>query len=100
MFRDEYPAIQDSRIKVGVVDTGISSARFSIKNHVVHGRSFVWTSTAKGFEQETSWWLATDPHGSQMANIISQLDPRCIFYIAQVTDDAKYFDEGNVVKVS
>ncbi|KAI1768444.1 subtilisin-like protein [Hypoxylon sp. FL1150] len=99
---NQYPAIQDSRVKfgvkVGVVDTGVSSARFSLGSHVVHGRSFVWTSTAKEFEQETSWWLATDPHGSQMANIISQLDPCCIFYIAQVTDDARYFDEGNVVK--
>ncbi|KAI0539754.1 subtilisin-like protein [Xylaria digitata] len=98
MLRDQYPDIRDSRIKVGVVDTGINTARFSIDNHAVHGRSFVWTNTAKEFEQEASWWLATDSHGSQMANIISQLDPRCILYIAQVTDDARYFDEGNVVK--
>ncbi|GAP83724.1 putative subtilisin like [Rosellinia necatrix] len=97
-LKDQYPDIQDWRIKVGVVDTGISTARFSIDSHVVHGRSFVWTNTAKEFEQETSWWLATDSHGSQMANIISQLDPRCIFYMAQVTDDARYFNEGNVVK--
>ncbi|TGJ82712.1 hypothetical protein E0Z10_g6061 [Xylaria hypoxylon] len=89
----------DSRIKVGVVYTGISTARFSIDSHAVHGRSFVWTNTAMEFEQEASWWLATDSHGSQMANIISQLDPRCIFSIAQVTDDARYFGKGSVVKL-
>ncbi|KAI1373538.1 subtilisin-like protein [Hypoxylon crocopeplum] len=98
MLGDQYPDILDSRIKVGVVDTGISTARFSIDSHVVHGRSFVWTNTAKEFEQEASWWLATDSHGSQMANIISQLDPRCVFYIAQITDDARYIEESNVIK--
>ncbi|KAI5920580.1 hypothetical protein F4810DRAFT_713432 [Camillea tinctor] len=54
-------------------------------------------SQIKEFEQESSWWLATDSHGSQMANIISRLDPRCAFYIAQVTDNSRYFAEGNVV---
>ncbi|KAI1136077.1 subtilisin-like protein [Hypoxylon sp. FL0543] len=99
MLRDQYPDIQNySRIKVGVADTGISTARFSIDSHIVHGRSFVWTNTAKAFEHEAPWWLATDSHGSQMANIISQLDPHCVFYIAQITDDARYIEENNVIK--
>ncbi|KAI0837188.1 subtilisin-like protein [Hypoxylon sp. FL0890] len=97
-LRDQFPDIQNSRIKVGIADTGISTARFSIDSHIVRGRSFVWTNTAKEFEHEAPWWLATDCHGSQMANIISQLDPLCAFYIAQITDDARYIEESNVIK--
>ncbi|KAK3934319.1 hypothetical protein QBC46DRAFT_454278 [Diplogelasinospora grovesii] len=47
---------------------------------------------------EAPWWLATDPHGSQMANIISQLDPCCAFYFLQIADDMRYIKEENVVK--
>ncbi|OIW30896.1 subtilisin-like protein [Coniochaeta ligniaria NRRL 30616] len=87
-----------SRTKVAILDSGISHARFSTRSHRVLGRSFVWTNPDDVTELEAPWWLAPDPHGSQMANIISQLDPHCEFYIAQIAEDMRYIRESNVIK--
>ena|SRR5271168_4971977 len=47
-------------------------------------------------ERASSWWLAPEPHGSYVANIVSQLDPRCELYIAQI---AAYKDEISIQSV-
>ncbi|KAM3509125.1 hypothetical protein MY11210_006464 [Beauveria gryllotalpidicola] len=85
------------RTKIAILDSGINRARFSFESHKVHGRSFVWTRIG-ALELEAAWWLATDPHGSQMANIIAQLDPQCELYIAQIADDMGFIEEGNVIR--
>jgi hypothetical protein len=51
------------------------SKRLKNGNHI----SFV-----HGPEGESPWWHAEDPHGTQMANLIAAIDPRCDLYIARV----------------
>jgi hypothetical protein len=99
LFPDPEASLATSRTKVAILDSGISHARFSTRSHRVLGRSFVWTNPDDVTELEAPWWLAPDPHGSQMANIISQLDPHCEFYIAQIAEDMRYIKESNVIKV-
>lgn len=36
------------------------------------------------------WMFASDPHGTQMANLICALDPACELYVAKATDGNKY----------
>jgi hypothetical protein len=92
-------AISDTRTKVAILDSGVNGTRFPLQSHERHGRSFVWRSNEKRHQSEASWWLAVDPHGSQMANIISQLDPSCVFYFFQIADDMNYIELPTVVKV-
>ncbi|KID96017.1 Peptidase S8/S53, subtilisin/kexin/sedolisin, partial [Metarhizium majus ARSEF 297] len=50
-----------------------------------------WIKGGKSFvdddSQGSSWLFASDPHGTQMANLICALDPGCELYIAKVADD-------------
>jgi hypothetical protein len=92
-------AISDIRTKVAILDSGINGTRFPLQSHKRQGRSFVWRDNGKGHESEASWWLAVDPHGSQMANIISQLDPFCVFYFFQIADNMNYIELPTVIKV-
>ena len=45
------------------------------------GRSFVDDDF-----QLSPWLFASDPHGTQMANLICAIDPACELYVAKVTD--------------
>ncbi|KAK0654007.1 peptidase S8/S53, subtilisin/kexin/sedolisin [Cercophora samala] len=45
------------------------------------GRSFVDDD-----HQLSPWLFASDPHGTQMANLICAIDPACELYVAKVTD--------------
>ncbi|EHK20593.1 uncharacterized protein TRIVIDRAFT_154318, partial [Trichoderma virens Gv29-8] len=45
------------------------------------GRSF-----ADDDFQLSPWMFASDPHGTQMANLICAIDPTCELYVAKVTD--------------
>lgn len=45
------------------------------------GRSFVDDD-----HQLSPWLFASDPHGTQLANIICAIDPACELYVAKVTD--------------
>ncbi|KAL6402599.1 Peptidase S8/S53, subtilisin/kexin/sedolisin [Ilyonectria robusta] len=91
-------SISNTRTKVAILDSGVNGTRFPLQSHERHGRSFVWRDNGKGHQSEASWWLAVDPHGSHMANIISQLDPFCVFYFFQIADDMNYIELPTVVK--
>ncbi|KAK0640567.1 hypothetical protein B0T16DRAFT_460740 [Cercophora newfieldiana] len=54
-------------------------------SRVQRGRSFV---DDEG--QVSPWMFASDPHGTQMANLICAIDPLCEIYVAKVTDSNKY----------
>ncbi|KAJ6444913.1 hypothetical protein O9K51_03315 [Purpureocillium lavendulum] len=90
--------IPDTATKVAILDSGVNGSRFPMQRHSRHGRSFVWRDNGKGHQSEASWWLAVDPHGSHMANIISQLDPLCTFYFFQIADNMNYIELPTVVK--
>ncbi|UNI23916.1 hypothetical protein JDV02_009707 [Purpureocillium takamizusanense] len=90
--------IPDTRTKIAILDSGVNGTRFPLQRQDRQGRSFVWRDNGKGHQSEASWWLAVDPHGSQMANVISQLDPSCIFYFVQIADNMNYIELPTVVK--
>ncbi|KAK8146546.1 hypothetical protein G3M48_002972 [Beauveria asiatica] len=46
------------------------------------------------------WQFPSDPHGTQMANLICALDPTCEIYVARVAEDAFGIKPDNVTKVS
>ncbi|KFA46532.1 hypothetical protein S40293_09874 [Stachybotrys chartarum IBT 40293] len=92
------PGFQSPRTKVAILDSGVNGTQFPLHSHERQGRSFVWRDNGKGHESEASWWLAVDPHGSQMANIISQLDPFCKFYFFQIADNMNYIELPTVIK--
>lgn len=92
-------ATPDTKTKVAILDSGVNRTRFPLQSCERQGRSFVWRDNGKGHQSEASWWLAVDPHGSQMANIISQLDPFCMFYFIQIAENMNYIELPNVIKV-
>jgi hypothetical protein len=91
--------LSNTRTKVAILDSGVNETQFPLQSHERQGRSFVWRDNGNGHQSEASWWLAVDPHGSQMANIISQLDPSCVFYFFQIADNMNYIELPTVVKV-
>ncbi|KAI1817758.1 hypothetical protein GGS20DRAFT_531640 [Poronia punctata] len=94
-LKPEEPNNRPTRTKVAVLDSGITRSRFPLRGDRHRGRSFVLKNDGKS---ETVWWLATDPHGSQMANIISQLDPNCELSFYQVAEDMNYITPDTVIK--
>ncbi|KAI0593784.1 hypothetical protein F4775DRAFT_596851 [Biscogniauxia sp. FL1348] len=50
-------------------------------SRIEQGRSFVDDDF-----QLSPWLFASDPHGTQMANLICAIDPACRLYVAKVTD--------------
>jgi hypothetical protein len=79
-------------IKVAVIDNGIDGNSFGEK--LPHGVSFVYSS-----DEESNWWIASDPHGTQMAKFIRQIDPFCELYVAKVGNRSQDIRTGNVVQV-
>ncbi|KAM3548290.1 hypothetical protein ARSEF4850_009498, partial [Beauveria asiatica] len=59
------------------------------------GRSFVDSNS-----KFCPWQFPSDPHGTQMANLICALDPTCEIYVARVAEDAFGIKPDNVTKVS
>ena len=77
-------------IKVAIIDNGVialnstpqsTSPSFKLLKHLKKGRH---TSFFHPDDSESPWWHADDPHGTQMANLIAAIDPRCALYIARV----------------
>jgi hypothetical protein len=46
------------------------------------------------------WWLSADSHGTQMAKLVTNLDPCCTVYVAKVGDSKSNITNGAVVSVS
>ncbi|KAF3058826.1 Thermostable alkaline protease [Trichoderma lentiforme] len=66
-------------INVAVIDTGVDPD--SIKCFEICGASFV--SSESG---ESPWWFSYHPHGTQMAKVITELNPFCRLLVAKVGD--------------
>ena len=58
------------------------------------GRSFVESNTTFW-----PWQFPSDPHGTQMANLICAIDPFCEIYVARVAEDATGITPKAVAKV-
>lgn len=81
-------------MKVAIIDTGVDESDFSTN---IHKDGFKGDSFVTRDDMESHWWLSSDAHGTQMAKIISSIDPFCQLYIAKVGD---YKDDISVDRVA
>lgn len=89
------------RTKVAIIDNGVEGvtprAGSALACALQRGKHVSYVS---GQEGERPWWLAEEPHGTWMANLITAIDPRCDLYIARVcTGKVDDIDFSSVTKV-
>ncbi|KAI1819685.1 hypothetical protein F4861DRAFT_526015 [Xylaria intraflava] len=65
----------------------------SLWSHIQDGRSFVVENS-----RLNPWQFASDPHGTQMANLICAIDPFCEMYVARVAEDSLGITPDRVAK--
>lgn len=94
-FRDENEAEAELSpiVNVAVIDTGVDPD--SIQCSEISGASFV--SSESG---ESPWWFSYHPHGTQMAKVITDLNPRCRLLVAKVGDSVMDMTVDRVIQVS
>lgn len=63
-------------------------------NRIKEERSFV-----DGSSRLSPWSFASNPHGTQMANLICAIDPFCELYVARVAEDAMGITSKRVAQV-
>lgn len=73
----------------------IARARSSIADRIVEGESFVHGS----YGRLSSWLVASNPHGTQMANLICATDPKCHILVAKVGEHKNDVSPSAVEKV-
>ncbi|OAA56717.1 Peptidase S8/S53, subtilisin/kexin/sedolisin [Niveomyces insectorum RCEF 264] len=54
----------------------------SLWARVCEGRSFVHEQ-----DRVSPWYLASNPHGTQMANLVCAIDPLCQLFVAKIADN-------------
>ncbi|KAM6511355.1 hypothetical protein FALCPG4_016359 [Fusarium falciforme] len=70
---------EEPYIRVAVIDTGVDPN--CIQCSQISGASFVSSDSG-----ESPWWFSYHPHGTQMAKVISELNPHCKLLVAKVGD--------------
>ncbi|KAE8356849.1 hypothetical protein BDV28DRAFT_144762 [Aspergillus coremiiformis] len=73
--------------------TGNTKKSRSLWSRIREGRSFVEDDV-----RHSPWMFASDPHGTQMANLICAIDPACELYVARVTEGQHGISPERVVK--
>ncbi len=80
---------------VAVIDNGVDGTLSTLSERIIDGQSLV-----EDFDgHESPWWLASHPHGTQMASFIHQLDPCCGLYIVKVCDGSGGIDADILAEV-
>ncbi|KAF3067660.1 Minor extracellular protease Epr [Trichoderma lentiforme] len=85
-FRNSHVNHQSEHSK-GLTNDTKSNVRKETENHktlwsrIKGGKSFVEDGS-----RVSPWLLASNPHGTQMANLICAIDPWCDLYVAKVTE--------------
>lgn len=69
--------------------------RKTLWSRIKAGRSFVDDNF-----RVSPWLFASDPHGTQMANLICAVDPWCDLYVAKVTEGRSGIDPARVERVN
>jgi hypothetical protein len=91
------------RTRVAILDSGILT--IPPLQAEEEKNSGLWPRIAEGetFIDNTSrlppWQFASDPHGTQIANVISAIDPHCEIYVAKVTESRHGILPDNVADV-
>ncbi|ETR98413.1 hypothetical protein M419DRAFT_38429 [Trichoderma reesei RUT C-30] len=71
-----------------------TSGRRRLSSRIKKGRSFVDEGS-----KLYPWHLASDPHGTQMANLICAMDPFCELYVARVAEGKYGITPDRVARV-
>ncbi|KAH0563333.1 hypothetical protein GP486_002095 [Trichoglossum hirsutum] len=90
--------IKENPIKIAVIDSGVDQCRTTISDNIERGESFVEIRSESGMVRESPWWLVADPHGTQMASLITQVNPYCKLYVGKVARYRGDLVVENVVK--
>ena len=85
--------IRDLPPKIAAIDDGTDQS--SISRLQINGASFVYSDSG-----ESPWWLSDDLHGTQMAKMITGIDPYCKLFIAKVGETKSDITRGCVIEVS
>jgi hypothetical protein len=64
------------------MDTGIDQNSFEPKKF----KEFYSKGDMYSETQDSPWWLSADIHGTQMAKLVTAIDPYCKLFIAKVGD--------------
>ncbi|KAM6506080.1 hypothetical protein FSOLCH5_014262 [Fusarium solani] len=80
-------------IRVAVIDTGVDPN--CIQCSQISGASFVSSDSG-----ESPWWFSYHPHGTQMAKVISELNPHCKLLVAKVGDSDMDMTVERLIRVS
>lgn len=97
------PKTKVRRTRVAILDSGILT--IPMLQAEKEENNGMWPRIAEGesFFNDTDrlppWQFASDPHGTQIANVISAIDPHCEIYIAKVTEGRHGIKPDNVADV-
>ncbi|RYP07033.1 hypothetical protein DL764_002792 [Monosporascus ibericus] len=84
-------------IKVAIIDNGADKFRQRIRECIERGVSYVKADT-DSTDRILPWWMVSDPHGTQMASLVSAVNPWCRLYIARVGKGRRDILPGDAVK--
>lgn len=91
------------RTRIAILDSGILTIpplqsepeeNNGLWPRIAEGESFIDDTT-----RLPPWQFASDPHGTQIANVISAIDPHCEIYVAKVTEGRHGIMPDNVADV-
>lgn len=86
------------RAKVAVIDSGVvvvdGGERSESPNTPIFSRNpcdhiMDGTSLVARENDEQAWWHATDPHGTQMANLICSINPCCELFVVKIAESSQ-----------
>jgi hypothetical protein len=70
--------LKNQKVKVAIIDNGVDQMRGTISDNIEYGRSFVKDGLAG--TPYLPWCTAADPHGTQMAYLVRNVNPYCRIY--------------------
>lgn len=91
------------RTRVAILDSGIlniphiqqdSDTNEGLWPRIADGESFIYNAN-----RMPPWQFASDPHGTQIANLISAIDPHCEIYVAKITEGRRGILPDDVAEV-
>ncbi|KAE9376015.1 subtilisin-like protein [Stipitochalara longipes BDJ] len=92
--RQTNPALLPKPVKVAIIDTGIDQNSFEPnKFKEFYSKGDMYSET-----QDSPWWLSVDIHGTQMAKLVTAIDPYCKLFIAKVGDHKTDITRSAVTK--
>ncbi|KAI0390286.1 hypothetical protein F5Y17DRAFT_445448 [Xylariaceae sp. FL0594] len=88
--------------RIAIIDSGIvdfwplqgeREGKNSLRARIADGSTFMHHA-----DRMPPWQFASDPHGTQIANVICAIDPHCEIYIAKVTENRRGILPDNVAE--